>query len=78
MGITRAKTNLYLSYATSRYTYGVNNFSIPSRFLSEMNASVFNSSISNEGSIKSKLKYVSDESLTPGKKRMLEFLKKHK
>ena len=78
VGITRAKTNLYLSYATSRYTYGVNNFSIPSRFLSEMNASVFNSSISNEGSIKSKLKYVSDESLTPGKKRMLEFLKKHK
>ena len=78
VGITRAKTNLYLSYATSRYTYGVNNFSIPSRFLSEMNSSVFNSSISNEGSIKSKIKYVNDGSLSPGKKRMLEFLKKHK
>ena len=78
VGITRAKTNLYLSYATSRYTYGVNNFSIPSRFLSEMNSSVFNSSISNEGSIKSKVKYVDDGSLSPGKKRMLEFLKKHK
>ncbi len=78
VGITRAKTNLYLSYATSRYTYGVNNFSIPSRFLSEMNSSVFNSSISNEGSIKSKIKYVDDGSLSPGKKRMLDFLKKHK
>ena len=78
VGITRAKTNLYLSYATSRYTYGVNNFSIPSRFLSEMNSSVFNSSISNEGSIKSKVKYIDDGSLSPGKKRMLEFLKKHK
>ena len=78
VGITRAKTNLYLSYATSRYTYGVNNFSIPSRFLSEMNSSVFNSSISNEGSIKSKVKYVDDGSLSPGKKRMLDFLKKHK
>ena len=78
VGITRAKTNLYLSYATSRYTYGVNNFSIPSRFLSEMNSSVFNSSISNEGSIKSKIKYVDDGSLSPGKKRMLEFLKKYK
>jgi DNA helicase II / ATP-dependent DNA helicase PcrA len=78
VGITRAKTNLYLSYATSRYTYGVNNFSIPSRFLSEMNSGVFNSSISNEGSIKSKVKYVDDGSLSPGKKRMLEFLKKHK
>ena len=78
VGITRAKTNLYLSYATSRYTYGVNNFSIPSRFLSEMNSSVFNSSISNEGSVKSKVKYVDDGSLSPGKKRMLEFLKKHK
>ena len=78
VGITRAKTNLYLSYATSRYTYGVNNFSIPSRFLSEMNSSFFNSSISNEGSIKSKDKYVDDGSLSPGKKRMLEFLKKHK
>ena len=78
VGITRAKTNLYLSYATSRYTYGVNNFSIPSRFLSEMNSSVFNSSISNEGSIKSKIKDVDDGYLSPGKKRMLEFLKKHK
>ena len=78
VGITRAKTNLYLSYATSRYTYGVNNFSIPSRFLSEMNSSVFNSSISNEGSIKSKVKYIDDGSLSPGKKRMLEFLKKYK
>ena len=78
VGITRAKTNLYLSYATSRYTYGVNNFSIPSRFLSEMNSSVFNSSISNEGSVKSKVKYVDDGSLSPGKKRMLDFLKKHK
>ena len=78
VGITRAKTNLYLSYATSRYTYGVNNFSIPSRFLSEMNSSVFNSSISNQGSIKSKIKYVDVGSLSPGKKRMLDFLKKHK
>ncbi len=78
VGITRAKSNLYMSYATSRYTYGVNNFSIPSRFLSEMNSSVFNSSISKEGSIKSNLKYIDSESLSPGKKRMLEFLKKHK
>ncbi len=80
VGITRAKSNLYMSYATSRYTYGVNNFSIPSRFLSEMNTSVFNSSISKEGTIKSKskLEYIDNESLSPGKKRMLEFLKKHK
>ena len=78
VGITRAKTNLSMSYATSRYTYGVNNFSIPSRFLSEMNSSVFNSSISYEGAVKSKLTHVEDESLSPGKKRMLEFLKKYK
>ena len=43
-----------------------------------MNSSVFNSSISNEGSIKSKVKYIDDGSLSPEKKRMLEFLKKHK
>jgi DNA helicase-2/ATP-dependent DNA helicase PcrA len=78
VGITRAKSNLYMSYATSRYTYGVNNFSIPSRFLSEMNNTAFSTNISKEGSFKSKLKYIDNESLSPGKKRMLEFLKKHK
>ena len=78
VGITRAKTNLYMSYATSRYTYGVNNFSIPSRFLSEMNSKSFNSIVSNEGSAKYLLKEIDQESLSPGKKRMLEFLNKHK
>ena len=56
VGITRAKSNLRISYATSRYTYGVNNFSIPSRFLSEINSNNFNSSISQEGSLKLKNK----------------------
>ena len=36
VGITRAKFDLNLSYATSRYTYGMNNYSLPSRFLNEI------------------------------------------
>ena len=42
-----------------------------------MNNSAFSTNISKEGSYKSKLKYIDNESLSPGKKRMLEFLKKH-
>ena len=36
VGITRAKYDLNVSYASSRYTYGINNYSLPSRFLSEI------------------------------------------
>ena len=36
VGITRAKFDLNLSYATTRYTYGMNNYSLPSRFLNEI------------------------------------------
>jgi DNA helicase-2/ATP-dependent DNA helicase PcrA len=36
VGITRAKEKLYFSYARSRFTYGMNSNSMPSRFLSEI------------------------------------------
>ena len=42
-----------------------------------MNNSAFSTNISKEGSFKSKLKYI-DKNLVSSKKRMLEFLKKHK
>lgn len=38
VGITRAKQNLYLSYARSRFQYGTRKSSIPSRFLSDIPA----------------------------------------
>jgi DNA helicase-2/ATP-dependent DNA helicase PcrA len=36
VGITRAKVDLYLSYARSRFQYGMRKSAIPSRFLSDI------------------------------------------
>ena len=80
VGITRAKFDLNLSYATSRYTYGMNNYSLPSRFLNEISNVEKNSSNSIEDHSEFNLtkKITSDNTqLSPGKKRMLEFLKKN-
>ena len=80
MGITRAKFDLNISYATSRYTYGMNNYSLPSRFLNEISKVEKNSintiEVYSESNINKKIS--SDNvQLSPGKKRMLEFLKKN-
>ncbi len=80
VGITRAKFDLNLSYATSRYTYGINNYSLPSRFLNEISKIEKNTSntIENYSSSHFNKKITSDNTqLSPGKKRMLEFLKKN-
>ncbi len=80
VGITRAKFDLNLSYATSRYTYGMNNYSLPSRFLNEISNVEKNSSNTIEDHTEFNLtkKITSDNiQLSPGKKRMLEFLKKN-
>ena len=80
VGITRAKFDLNLSYATSRYTYGMNNYSLPSRFLNEISNVEKNSSNTIEDHFEFNLtkKITSDNiQLSPGKKRMLEFLKKN-
>ncbi len=80
VGITRAKFDLNLSYATSRYTYGMNNYSLPSRFLDEISKdekNTTNTILANSSSNLEK-KITSDNAqLSPGKKRMLEFLKKN-
>ena len=81
VGITRAKYDLNLSYATSRYTYGINNYSIPSRFLSEIGKEdiKFDSSIDVISTKFEKNKDIKKfEDLSPGKKRMLEYLARHK
>ncbi len=81
VGITRAKYDLNLSYASSRYTYGINNYSLPSRFLSEIkNVNLEDTSyIENQSDInKPKLLSSDNIALSPGKKRMMEFLNKHK
>ena len=81
VGITRAKFDLNLSYASSRYTYGINNYSLPSRFLSEISdIEIDKSSILEDynSNRESKLTSINDKDLSPGKKRMLEFLNKHK
>ena len=36
VGMTRAKEDLYLTFAKSRFTFGARNFSSPSRFLTEL------------------------------------------
>ena len=36
VGMTRAKEELYLTFAKSRFTYGSRNFAMPSRFLTEL------------------------------------------
>lgn len=36
VGMTRAREELYLSYAKSRFTFGARNYSSPSRFLTEL------------------------------------------
>jgi len=80
VGITRAKFDLNLSYATSRYTYGMNNYSLPSRFLNEISNVEKNSSnnIEDYSEINLTKKITSNNiQLSPGKKRMLEFLKKN-
>jgi len=81
VGITRAKYDLNLSYASSRYTYGINNYSLPSRFLSEIKSINLEdvSYIENQNDT-NKPKLLSSENiaLSPGKKRMMEFLNKHK
>ena len=81
VGITRAKYDLNLSYASSRYTYGINNYSLPSRFLSEIKSINFEetSYIENQNDTnKPKLLSSDNIALSPGKKRMMEFLNKHK
>ena len=81
VGITRAKYDLNLSYASSRYTYGINNYSLPSRFLSEIKSLNLEetSFIENQGDTNKPKSLSSDNiSLSPGKKRMMEFLNKHK
>ncbi len=80
VGITRAKFDLNLSYATSRYTYGMNNYSLPSRFLNEISNVEKNTPNIVEGNSSFSLtkKITSDNiQLSPGKKRMLEFLRKN-
>ena len=80
VGITRAKFDLNLSYATSRYTYGMNNYSLPSRFLTEISKveKNTNNEIEDYSTSKSNKKITSDNvQLSPGKKRMQEFLKKN-
>ncbi len=80
VGITRAKFDLNLSYATSRYTYGMNNYSLPSRFLNEISKVDKNTTntIEDYSSYNLNKKSTSDNvQLSPGKKRMLEFLKKN-
>ena len=81
VGITRAKYDLNLSYASSRYTYGINNYSLPSRFLSEIKSINLEetSYIENHNDTnKPKLLSSDNIALSPGKKRMMEFLNKHK
>jgi len=81
VGITRAKYDLNLSYASSRYTYGINNYSLPSRFLSEIKSINLEdtSYIENQNDTnKTKLLSSDNIALSPGKKRMMEFLNKHK
>ena len=81
VGITRAKYDLNLSYASSRYTYGINNYSLPSRFLSEIksiNLEETNYIENQNDTKKSKLLSSDNIALSPGKKRMMEFLNKHK
>ena len=81
VGITRAKYDLNLSYASSRYTYGINNYSLPSRFLSEIKSINLEdtSFIENQSDTnKPKLLPSDNIALSPGKKRMMEFLNKHK
>ena len=81
VGITRAKYDLNLSYASSRYTYGINNYSLPSRFLSEIKSINLEETdyIDNQSDIdKPKLLSSDNIALSPGKKRMMEFLNKHK
>ncbi len=80
VGITRAKFDLNLSYATSRYTYGMNNYSLPSRFLNEISNVEKNTPniIEDNSSFNLTKKITSDNiQLSPGKKRMLEFLRKN-
>ncbi len=80
VGITRAKFDLNLSYATSRYTYGMNNYSLPSRFLNEISKIDKNTNnLIDENSPSNLEKNISSDNvqLSPGKKRMLEFLKKN-
>ena len=81
VGITRAKYDLNLSYASSRYTYGINNYSLPSRFLSEIKSINLEETgyIDNQNDTnKTKLLSSDNIALSPGKKRMMEFLNKHK
>ena len=78
VGITRAKFDLNLSYATSRYTYGMNNYSLPSRFINEISKVEKNTTSKIEEYSNINKKITSDDvQLSPGKKRMLEFLKKN-
>ncbi len=80
VGITRAKFDLNLSYATSRYTYGINNYSLPSRFLNEISKIDKNTNnLIDEHSQSNLEKKITSGNvqLSPGKKRMLEFLKKN-
>ena len=81
VGITRAKFDLNLSYATSRYTYGINNYSLPSRFLNEIGKDEIKfDTFYNEipSRFENNKKQININDLSPGKKRMLDFLSRHK
>jgi DNA helicase-2/ATP-dependent DNA helicase PcrA len=44
VGMTRAMQRLFLTYAASRYSYGSRNYSMPSRFLTELGYNPYGSS----------------------------------
>ena len=81
VGITRAKFDLNLSYATSRYTYGMNNYSLPSRFLNEISKVEKNTTSTIEGyslsSINKKITSDNTQLESRKKKNVRVFEKKH-
>ena len=44
VGMTRAMRRLFLTYAASRFSYGSRNYSMPSRFLTEIGYNPYGSS----------------------------------
>ena len=48
VGMTRAMRRLFLTYAASRYSFGSRNYSMPSRFLTEIGYDPYNSNVEND------------------------------
>lgn len=48
VGMTRAMRRLFLTYAASRYSFGSRNYSMPSRFLTEIGYDPYSSNIEND------------------------------